>query len=857
MASPGNASEQEWETESSGESHIGDPYDDIDSYDEVSEYSEDFDQDGDYFSDEVYDMDDFHGMGNFLGDPYVGVDIEALTPSVRANHRPNVEEDIMSEFSGDEKYEPKEALSAENGQGENDMIDFNPYEQFFDVSSQSGRFITSKIRRLMQNLSAGQIERERKLGLKNSADEDIIPSGGHRLHRLIVRGPDFPQEIEYSPATTAHYQCANSLTVTPSAMGLRDDLFTLNTESIIRCGVLERMSKLNWSYRATTSAMSTFDDDVHSKVTNPVTKDLRTIKASKFLEHSVYRYDEIPLAEIYCGVEEDDSPLCMAHRYGYLAHGREDGGLVVFCTSGDSGPEEIFNNRIAPHVNNLMLNSVQIVRWPRYDSACTVEHNSDDESNDHQGDDEQEGHPRATGQFDHYVVMAGNEYGLFIAALPDHHHHQQHSSNGTRDIPPSTHHSFKFKKDHIWIRQGFQQVTGDEFDSETFECLNDAKVSPNGQWIAVVGDSSCVWVVKVTHEPETEKQRIMREKQQELEDQEDQEDQQEQRNQQQNSSHVYFTSREHTTGTSEDNQTGSQKASGKRKAPEHQREQTKGAKSSQSSSRARLLHKFGVPERLPIPENLIKPNKTRSSSWLSSEEKYSSQYLSWNVNSTKFAHTSDTMDRIYVWSMSSKEIICCVDTGAPSFAIDFHPVLDNVFAFTNWYGFVHVVDISGVCVGDVELMTEEGQGASSASSTAAGASGDLQVTCAGPTYEEKHDILMISFRGEVDKSLRILDCIRGLKWSTDGRHLYVATLRRVLKYQLKDKRVRIPSLFQICANVVKNWKERTLNLEYSDETFEQLAQEFKSVIRDWEYVPHHIKRRIWGDHYHMRTHHGE
>ncbi|KAF9207086.1 hypothetical protein BGZ59_011360 [Podila verticillata] len=811
MASPGNDSEQEWETESSGGS-VGSYYDDA-SYDEDFMVDEHYDDMG-YLSDE-YGED----MDQFLDDPYLNLDIEALTPAVRANRRLNLEDDVMSEFSGDEKYEIQETLSGESGRGDNDMIDYNPHEQRFDVSSEDGRFLTNKTRRLMQKLTKGRLERERKLKIKET---DTNTPGEHHLHRLMVRGPDFPQEIEFSPAITCHFQCANSLTVTPSTMGLRDDLFTLNSGSIIRCGVLNKMTKARYNYRKLTAAMGKFDEDVQEVVVTPVTKDLKTVKASKFLEHSVYRYDDLPMAELYGELEEDEGPLCLAHRYGYLAHGRDDGSLVVYCTDCADGPHEIHNDTIAPNASNLMLNSAQIVRWPRYDRQKSGDGHPEESSDE----DEQEGYSVRPGQFDHYVLMAGNEYGLFIVALPDHPAPTDHTKQKQDFL--NRKHTFKFKKDHTWIRNGFQKQTGNKFERDN-ECLNDAKVSPNGEWIAVVGDATSVWVVQVTHEPETEKQRILREQREVLE----------------NSSTENTSDSDYTTDTSDEDESVVFRTNGKRKASEHRRDQAKGAKSSGAPSRPRLLHKFGHLERLHIPDKIVYSKETIPKPRHSGDPRYTSQYVAWNASSTKFAHTSDTIARVYVWSMPSKEIICCVDTGAPSFAIDFHPMLDNLFAFANWYGFTHVVDISGTCVGDPDLIPEGEQGSS-------GTSG-----CDGPTYEEKHDILMLSFRGEQDKSLRILDCIRGLGWSTDGRHLYVATLRRVLKYELADERIRIPSLFQLCANKVRDWKERTLNLGYSDESPDQLAKEFRPIIRDWELVPYHIKRRIWSEHYHMRSHYGE
>ncbi|KAF9418176.1 hypothetical protein BGZ94_009766 [Podila epigama] len=834
-------------------------------------------------------------------DSYEQAVIESVSQSTRANWRPRaqLDEDVMSEFSGDEEYEFREEISGEDGGGNIDMADVDPHEE---ISGKEHHYLTVATRKLMKNLTRGRLNREHKLHIASTKDS----SSEHYIHRLVVRGEDFPQEIEFSPAYSPHHQCADSLIVTPSPLGLRDDLFTINHSHIIRCGLFRNKLWEEQEERHEAILNDRYDDDINSRVLSPVTTDLLTCKASKFMEYVQYQFGEVPLDEIYI-LTSDTDLMCMDHRYGYLAYGSDDGFLTVICTDG-TRHDGIFDDDIARGVHGVMLNSIQIVRWPRYTQVQGV---STDDGADNDDDDEDDagndGMPSAKGQFDHYVVMAGNEHGIFIAALPDHPVEVDHPP--WPSDPDHGKHTYKYKPDNTWIRRGFPRVRQDAFDLQRYERVNDAKASPNGQWIAVVGDVACVWVIKVTHEPETEEQRVQREQGKASEEEneggmeldEDYETEEEYETDEEypmeadyTTEEEHSTDEEHVVSNGERPEPAFEGLSGNRlgssiskklshgKSPAQSQPQLSSSSSSSlpppRPGQTRMLHSFGTPERLDIPESLVYNKGTIPKPRLSTDTSYSSQYIAWNASSTMFAHTSDTVARVFVWSMPAKELVYCVDSGGPSFAIAFHPVLDSLFAFANWYGFVHVVDISGTCVGDFETSQEDVQMASTPSSSSSAStsvpasaaaaaaeksSGAVKSTeksknvCQGPTYEEKHDIVMLSFRGEYQRRLRILDGIRGLRWSTDGRHLYVATVRRVLKYELKDERVRIPSLFQLCANKVRDWKEREIYQKFkakgsSEKSFQK---EFGPLIQDWKYVPLHIKRKIWGDMYMLRSHH--
>ncbi|KAG9062667.1 hypothetical protein KI688_004971 [Linnemannia hyalina] len=873
---------------------------------------------------DIEDFDDSESEDEEMEGPQVMDDdekIEELSPRTRAIYRPCLPDDsIPSDFSGDEKYTPKEFISGNDGEGDQDMVDFSAYEENNEDDPEFYK-VATKIRELMLNLKKGRAERERKLRMQPgyqqqqqqesltyaedspmapavnddfsplsiAVGEDVSDMIGGRyvdpapfLHRLLVRGRSHPREVEHSPAISNHFQCANSMVIVPSTMGLWDDIFTIHLHSIIRCGVLERNTLANYNRRTLAHFANedpNKDGTTRKAVLRPYARPLKTVHASKFMDLFSYRFDQLPESEDYIRLEDRDDPICIASRYGYMAHGAVSGSIAVYCTQCSEEPYEIDSAYLSSSEDDdgVMLNSLQIVRWNRYYRSRTSQ---DDGLQDQDGDDpltdydEEDGYPsKKSGQFDHFLVMAGNEGGLVIASLPDHtdpkrahkdshhHHHHHHHHSSTPE------HRFKYRDDRTWIREGFGGAL-----------LNDAKASPNGRWIVAVGDSAQVWIIEVTHVPETEEQRILREAREEELDIEDLETDSEYAtdddNEKMSEDEVVDGSEEKKDLVAEEARTTtvSDKPRGAKRSRDSEdssldnevEDRTNQPKSPKPATTPRLLHLFGQPQELLVPHKILftaKHKKNRqprgpdragpgnSTGSAFGATKVTFQYVSWNATSTKFAHSSDTTSRVVVWSMPSREIVCCVDTGGPAFSIEFHPTLENLFAVANWYGFVHVVDITGACVGDEDLVVSDTRYNGRAEHGGPGLAG-----CEGPHYEEKHDILMVSFRGQSNFRLRIFDGIRGLGWSTDGRHLYVSTLRRVLQYEVADARVRVPSLFQLCARKVKEWKEREMQRVYTREKESSIRKAFGPLQDDWEYVPYAIKRKIFGDHFLMRSH---
>ncbi|KAG0216844.1 hypothetical protein BGX33_011971 [Mortierella sp. NVP41] len=884
--------------------------DDEDANAEGEDIEEDADEEEEDDEDEEFDFDD----GPEIMDDETK--IEELSPRTRADYRPIYpDEDILSDFSGDEKYAPKDFISGNDGEGDQDMVDFSVYEESNEDDPEFFK-LTAKIRELMLNLKKGRAERERKLRnglggyqqqeqLVYSKDSPMAPyeppmvpamsppyyrkatDPAPFLHRLLVRGRGHPREIEHSPAISNHFQCANSMVISPSTMGLWDDIFTIHLHSVMRCGVLERNTPRRYQERVNAAIMyqQPWADVLTRKaVLRPYAKPLRTVKASKFMDLYNYRFDQLPESEDYIRLEERDDPLCIAHRYGYMAHGAARGSVVVYCTQCEKEPYEIHYAYLASSIEDVMLNSLQIVRWNRYHRSRTSSSSADDgytgsdqsgiatgqDGDDPQEDcdqeDLEEGYPsKKTGQFDHYLIMAGNMGGLFIAALPDHPNPKNPHKLDHNDMPD---HPFKYKEDHTWIRSGFGEAA-----------LNDAKASPNGRWIAVVGDSAQVWTIEVTHVPETEEQRIAREKREEEIEIEDLETDSEYASddsmgeteaklgiadppqEKEAAAAAAATTSTTTTTAAEDGPRGAKRSRGSKDSPsDSDVEESTSPKTAKPTRIPRLLHQFGQPYAMLVPDRVLFTEKHKrnrqprhghggGAGGNLGQLPVTFQYVAWNATSTKFAHSSDTCSRVVVWSMPAREIVCCVDTGGPSYSIEFHPKLENLFAVANWYGFVHIVDLTGACVGDEELVPSDTRYNGQAKQGGPGLAG-----CEGPHYEEKHDILMVSFRGQKDRRLRIYDGIRGLGWSTDGRNLYVSTLRRVLKYEIADWGVRVPSLFDICGRKVKEWKERELHRVYTNETERSVERAFAPMAEEWPFVPVQIKRKIFGEHFLLRSH---
>ncbi|KAI8638852.1 hypothetical protein BD408DRAFT_326377, partial [Parasitella parasitica] len=250
---------------------------------------------------------------------------------------------------------------------------------------------------------------------------------------------------------------------------------------------------------------------------------------------------------------------------------------------------------------------------------------------------------------------------------------------------------------------------------------------------------------------------------------------------------------------------------------------------------------FGAPSEIEIPPTLFPEDDTP----------YSSQYVAWSPSSRYFAHTSDSHNLVLVWRASTREILYAVDAAGYTYAICFHPQLDNILVFTNRYGYFHTVDFAR---GTTETSSKVINILSFDRQTNTTRGHQCVDSCVSQSHHAifhtrhlkvQHEITMVSFRGEIDKRLRILAKINGIEWSKDGRYLYVATKKRVLAFQFLPTQPSTPTLIDFSGIHIRKSLEKQQELRLGRKT--TLDQEDVERLDRWNLLPDHIRNRMLGD----------
>lgn len=271
---------------------------------------------------------------------------------------------------------------------------------------------------------------------------------------------------------------------------------------------------------------------------------------------------------------------------------------------------------------------------------------------------------------------------------------------------------------------------------------------------------------------------------------------------------------------------------------------------------------FSAPNEVVIPTDVFEQKNTIP---------YSSQYVAWSPSSQYFAHTSDSHNHVLIWRASTMEILYQVDAAGYTYAILFHPQLDNILVFTNRYGYFHTVNLSNAKVvidsyeQQQDILTFDHQTASSRGHqcVATCIRGEKHPVFHTRHFQAQHEITMVSFRGEINTRLRILAKINGMEWSKDGRYLYLATKKRVLAFRFLMTH-DVPSLLDITGLHIRTFFEREEEEEKegsrkrkkcssksssgSSSNNEKIAL---SPLRNWPFIPHTIQSRILGNHTHQ------
>ncbi|CAO3584295.1 unnamed protein product [Absidia cylindrospora] len=494
-------------------------------------------------------------------------------------------------------------------------------------------------------------------------------------------------------------------------------------------------------------------------------------------------------------------PLCLEHKYGYMAIGGLEGEFELYCCMDKDHPVKIWGTKFKGRDNiMLMTNAIQIVRWKRNTTSNPL-YDSSNNNEDDIADD-----------YDYFLLACMNEAGILVYKLPPHQQclTKQQQSFGMKSANSTTTTAQLYA--HL---QSFDHLP-----------INDAKVSPDGSKMVCVGDDGFIFMVNIYHR---------------------------------SSNPTSSPSHSLESGTSTDMDVGDCTISfgspvkldipasllHQTTSPEPTATTDPSASSTTNSEVEGHAHSF----------NKINNNSDDlGDDMYSSATPYSSQHVVWSHSSEYFAHTSDTHHRVLVWRASTLDILCSIDAAGYTYAIKFHPYLDGVLAFTNRYGYFHTVDLNQVldrtmkkdqnspsppslfefdqqtttnrghicnayCIKETKSSTSDPIASSSSSPSPSSYSSPLPPNRSAHSYhhsahhtnhlDARHEMTMIAFRGEKDRRLRILAKINGIQWSQDGCYLYVATKKRVLAYEfISWSQQYVHSLFGLAGQKIRQLLEK-------------------------------------------------
>ncbi|CAO0789330.1 unnamed protein product [Mucor circinelloides] len=276
---------------------------------------------------------------------------------------------------------------------------------------------------------------------------------------------------------------------------------------------------------------------------------------------------------------------------------------------------------------------------------------------------------------------------------------------------------------------------------------------------------------------------------------------------------------------------------------------------------------FGHPQKLKIPPSILSFNNQHPHVQLSDKpatttaispspsaaasNTFSSQYVAWSKSSIYFAQTSDTQNNVFIWRTRPQfEMLFRIDAGGYTYAIQFHPELEGVLVFSNRYGYLHTVNLEE-CISrqephrTIHLLDYDRQTIHSNGHTCTDEclQGDEAVHHTLHLFA-RHEITMVSFRGEKNKRLRILAKINGLQWSRDGRYLYVSTKKRVLAYEFVHASCHVQSLEKMASLTALSILEEN-NRRKRKRQYELAEGEEEEEVEEEEEEANKRKRRIW------------
>ncbi|CAO3633119.1 unnamed protein product [Mucor hiemalis] len=251
---------------------------------------------------------------------------------------------------------------------------------------------------------------------------------------------------------------------------------------------------------------------------------------------------------------------------------------------------------------------------------------------------------------------------------------------------------------------------------------------------------------------------------------------------------------------------------------------------------------FGTPQKIKIPFTVL----------LSSSDSltFSSQYVAWSKSSLFFAHTSDTHRTVLVWRTSPKvEMLYRIDAGGYTYAIQFHPEIEGVLAFSNRYGYIHTVNLDEAITMENPKCQFRVADFNKQITNRNFCVQNCQSNSTSPIHHTihifaRHEITMVSFRGEKNKRLRILAKINGLQWSRDGCYLYVSTKKRVLAYEFMHSSSHVKSLEKLAGLKALSLLEKEQQSTTSPTTSSKRQK--KAHSSSW-IIAEKKRRKLWSD----------
>ncbi|KAJ3062432.1 hypothetical protein HDU98_001701 [Podochytrium sp. JEL0797] len=180
------------------------------------------------------------------------------------------------------------------------------------------------------------------------------------------------------------------------------------------------------------------------------------------------------------------------------------------------------------------------------------------------------------------------------------------------------------------------------------------------------------------------------------------------------------------------------------------------------------------------------------------------QYMSWNSESRYFAASSDTFPWVLIFDAEDNgRVVCRIDAALTTFAVAFHPTNPYILAFSNRQvalAYVHIIDLTEHLSNPTEIPATEQppfvypprqilrHDYKIPTEPRSGSYPDLTtLNRPGTNHIHSTDVTFSTLAAKIN----------GILWSDDGQRLHVATNRRVLMHTVVE---REPALLSECVS---------------------------------------------------------